>query len=417
MMKSLKEKLREKAIDHYSSMFSGDAIEEAKLKEISIRLLEDILSRERVSLSNEERESLIQDILNEFVGYGPIDRLMKDPSVTEIMINGVSSVYVERNGKKQSIDNLFHDEKQLMHLIYKLLAPTRRRVDESFPYTDITLKDGSRVNIIIPPLATDGAMITIRKFSRGLNTAEDIIRMGTMNKAMSDFLVSAIRARLNIVFSGATGVGKTTTVNVLSSYINPEERIITIEDTAELRLSQRHVVRLETRPPSIEGKGEVKIRDLFRNSLRMRPDRIILGEVRGDETLDMLQAICSGHRGSLAVVHSNSPQDLIYRMETMILTSGVPLTVEAIQRQIAAAINLIVQQEQLLDGSRKITHIAQINGLDKGRAVVEDIFTYHMDGFDSAGRIKGDWKYTGVKPCFLDDYEKCGVPFPSDCLV
>lgn len=412
MLNSLKEKLRQKAIDNYSSMFSGDAVEEAKLRELTMRLLNDIIQHDHISLGESEKRSILDDVIMEFIGYGAIDHLMKDPSITEIMINGTDTVYIERKGKKQLLEGMFPDEKQLYHLVYKLVAPTRRRVDEMTPYTDLTLKDGSRVNIIIPPLALDGPVITVRKFSREINTIEDLIRLGTMNKIMADFLISAVRARLNIVFSGATGVGKTTTLNVLSSYISPEERIITIEDTAELRLSQRHVVRLETRPPSVEGRGEVRIRDLFRNSLRMRPERIILGEVRGEETLDMLQAICSGHSGSLAVVHANSPEDLIYRLETMILTSGIALNIPAIQRQIGAAINLIVQQEQLLDGTRKVTHIAQLAGLRNDFVIVEDLFTFKMEEFDSAGRIKGDWVYSGAKPCFKAQYEKMAVPFP-----
>ncbi len=412
MTKSLKDRIRERAIDQYSTMFSGDTVEEARLKEICLRLLDDTIRRERITVSEEDQKTIVQEILNEFLGFGPLDRFMRDDEITEIMINGTESFYIEKNGRKMPVENVFVDDQQLMHVVYKILAPTRRRVDESFPMTDLTMRDGSRVNIIIPPLAIDGACITIRKFMKEIQTIEHLIAAQTLNAQMAEFLISAIKAKLNIVFAGATGVGKTTTLNVLSKYINPEERIITIEDTAELKLSQRHVVRLETRPPSIEGKGEVRIRELFRNSLRMRPDRIILGEVRGDETLDMLQAICSGHRGSLAVVHSNSPQDVIYRMETMILTSGVPISLEAIQRQIAAAINIIVQQEQLLDGSRKITHIAQIRGLKDGKVDVEDLFHFVQGKITDTGKIEGHWEMTGAEPAFVKLYEKTGTPFP-----
>lgn len=412
MSKELKERIRERAIDQYSTMFSGDTIEEARLREICLRLMDDTIRKERISVTEAEKKSIIQEILNEFLGLGPLDRFLHDDSITEIMINGTGSFFVEKHGKKVPVDNVFVDEQQLMHVVYKILAPTRRRVDESFPMTDLTMQDGSRVNIIIPPLALDGACITIRKFMKEIQTIEHLMGVHTLNADMAEFLISAIKAKLNIIFSGATGVGKTTTLNVLSTYINSDERIITIEDTAELRLSQRHVVRLETRPPSIEGRGEVKIRDLFRNSLRMRPDRIILGEVRGDETLDMLQAICSGHRGSLAVVHSNSPQDVVYRMETMILTSGVPISLEAIQRQIAAAINIIVQQEQLLDGSRKVTHIAQVKGLKDGKVDVEDLFQFVQGKILDNGKIEGHWVMTGAEPCFAKLYEKTGTPFP-----
>jgi len=301
-----------------------------------------------------------------------------------------------------------------MHTIYKMLAPTRRRVDETFPYTEIALRDGSRVNIIIPPLALDGPTVTIRKFLKEIRKVEDLINLGSMEKRMGDFLVACIKAKMNIIFSGATGAGKTTTLNVLSSYIPNNERIVTIEDTSELHLAQDHVVRLETRPSSIEGRGEITLRDLFKNSLRMRPDRIILGEIRGAEVLEMIQAICSGHGGALSVIHSNSPEDVLYRMEGMILTSGVALNMDAIHRLIGAAINLIVQQEQLLDGSRKITHITQINGLKDGRVVLEDIFVYEIEGIDSEGKVLGKWRATGIVPVFYPKFKKAGVDLPKE---
>jgi pilus assembly protein CpaF len=287
-------------------------------------------------------------------------------------------------------------------------------VDESYPHVDVSLKDGSRVNIIIPPLALDGPTVTIRKFSKELKKIEDLLVRQTMDKRMAELLVASIKAKVNIVFSGATGAGKTTTLNVLSTYIPDDERIVTIEDTAELHLNQDHVVRLETRQPNIEGRGEVTIRELFKNSLRMRPDRIILGEIRSGEALDLLQAICSGHTGSLAVIHANSPQEVIYRIETMILTSGLAITQEAIRRQIAAALNLIVQQEQLADGSRKITHITEIRGLKDGEIIMEDIFSYDVEKIDTGGKVIGKWKASGIKPLFYPRFHKMNIEINED---
>lgn len=412
--KDYKDKIRRRLFSEYSSLLSQDAIQAEDLGKVITNILEDIVSRERDKLSEEDKKKMISDVVDEFTGFGPIDPLMKDAHVTEIMINGTKKVYAERFGKAELTNITFDSEQQLMQLVYKLLAPTRRRVDESYPYTEISLKDGSRVNIIIPPLALDGSTITIRKFLKTIKTAEDLVKLGTLDQRMADFLITSIKAKANITFSGATGAGKTTTLNVLSSYISEEERIVTIEDTAELRLSQGHVVRLEARQPNIEGKGEVTIRDLFKNSLRMRPDRIILGEIRGAEALDMLQAICSGHTGSLSVIHANLPQDVIYRLETMIITSGVPISIESIHRQIAAAINLIVQQEQFIDGSRKVTYITQVNGLKDGQVVLEDIFVYDIEKIDSEGRLQGRWKATGVIPSFYPKFIQAGISLPKE---
>jgi len=320
---------------------------------------------------------------------------------------------VEKKGKKILSDIKFDDEQQLRCLIYKLLAPTRRRIDESFPYVDVSLKDGSRVNIIIYPLSLDGTSVTIRKFLGTIKKVEDLIKLDTLDQRMADFLVACIRAKINMLFSGATGAGKTTTLAVLSGYIDNNERIVTIEDTAELRLNQDHIVRLETRPPSIEGKGEVTIRDLFNNSLRMRPGRIILGEIRSSEALDMLQAMCSGHTGSLAVLHANSPTEVVYRLETMILTSGLPISLDIIHRQIAVAVHLIIQQSQLSDGTRKITNITQVNGLKDGTVVLEDIFRYEFSDF-SEGKVQGKFKATGVVPVFFGLFAKKGVPLSKE---
>ncbi len=414
MIRMLKAKVRDKVITSYGRLFSAEDISAQELESAVNKILSDFVSLERITLQGSDKERIIRELMNDFLGFGPIDSLMKDNRVTEIMINGPKKVFVERDGKSGLSEITFEDDKQLMYLIYKLLAPTRRRVDESCPYNDISLKDGSRVNIIIPPLALDGPSVTIRKFLKDLRVVEDLIKMGTMDRRMADFMVACIKAKINIMFSGSTGAGKTTTLGVLSNYISSDERIITIEDTAELHLNQPNLVRLETRMQSIEGKGEVSIGELFKNSLRMRPERIILGEIRSSEALDMLQAICSGHTGSLAVLHANTPQEVIYRLETMILTSGIPISLEAIHRQMTAAMDIIIQQEQLLDGSRKITYITQVNGMNDGQINLEDIFIYDLEGVSPEGKISGKWKATGIIPKFFKKFEKSGVPLSKD---
>lgn len=414
MTSSLKEKIRLKLIAEHSVLFSNKEFKENDLQNAINQVLESIAMHEHLSLSKEEKDKIINDLLDEFMGLGPIKNFLEDPSVSEIMVVGPNKVYIERKGKAELTKVVFDNERQLMHIIHRILEPSRRRVDESYPHTDVSLKDGSRVNIIIPPLALDGPVVTIRKFSKEIKRVEDLIKLDTLDKRMADFLVAAIKAKINIVFSGATGAGKTTTLNVLSSYISENERIVTIEDTAELRLNQDHVVRLETRPPTIEGRGEVTIRELFKNSLHMRPDRIILGEIRSGEALDLLQAICSGHTGSLAVIHASSPQDVIYRIETMILTSGLSITQEAIRRQIAAALNLIVQQEQFTDGTRKITHITEIRGLKDGEILMEDIFSYDIEKIDVEGKTIGKWVALGLKPLFYSKFKKLGIDLKED---
>lgn len=410
MTKAWKDKIRKRVI----SEFRGDNSDEGKLKEIISRVANEVILHESTGVPEQDKLKVIQELIDEFVGFGPIDPLMRDPSVTEIMINGPKKVYAEKNGKTALSGIAFDDDNQLMYLIHKILAPTRRHVDESCPYTDVSTPEGSRVNIIIPPLALDGATVTIRKFLEHIKDADDLIRLGTMDKRMADFLIASIKAKANMIFSGATGAGKTTALNVLSSYIANDERIVTIEDTAELHLRQEHVVRLEAKQANIEGRGEISLRELFKNTLRMRPDRIILGEIRGAEALDMLQAMCSGHSGSLAVIHANSPADVIHRLTTMILTTGLPITLEAIHRQIAAALNIIIQQEQLFDGSRKITRISQISGIKDGQAALEDIFVFQQEGFDPEGKVKGKWVATGVIPIFYSLFEKSGVNLPKE---
>jgi pilus assembly protein CpaF len=413
-IRELKRMIRDKVITQYKALFTQADVDENDLKAALASMLEEVAHRERIVITDEDKRRAINELRDEFIGFGPIDSLIKDPSVTEIMINGPKKVYIERNGKKQLSDISFDDEQQVMTMIYRILASTRRRVDESYPYTDVSMQDGSRLNIIIPPLALDGPTVTIRKFLKELSRVEDFIKLGTMDPRMADFLIACVKAKVNMLFSGATGSGKTTTLNMLSSYINNQERIVTIEDTAELHLAQEHVVRLETRQANIEGKGEITIRDLFKNTLRMRPGRIILGEARGPEALDMLQAMCSGHRGALAVLHASSPQDVIYRLETMVLTSGIPINLEAIHRQIAAAINLIIQHEQLPDGSRKITHLTQVNGIKDGQVALDNIFTYDLENVSIDGKVSGRFKSSGVVPVFYPLFARAGLVLPKE---
>lgn len=410
----LKDRIRHSLVSQYNALLTKDSFDEEEFRKSVTQIIEHIVNRPRKDLSEEDKKRIISELVDEFTGLGPIQILLKDPAITEIMINGPKKIYIEKQGRKMLSNITFDSEQQLMAVIHKILSPTRRRVDESYPYTDVSLKDGSRVNIIISPVCLEGPTVTIRKFLKELKTADNLMELGAFDKRMSDFLIACIKIKINMIFAGATGAGKTTTLNVLSSYIPEEERIVTIEDTAELHLNQEHVVRLEARQPNIEGKGEITIRNLFINSLRMRPDRIILGEIRDTAALDMLQAICSGHTGSLSVIHANSPQDCLYRLETMILTSGIPITLDAIHRQIAAAIQIMVQQEQMPDGSRKITHIAQVSGLKDGRVALEDIFTYELEGVDSKGQISGSWKATGVIPSFYPLFKKWNIDLPKE---
>ncbi len=411
---TLKNRVREDFIAKYSSILFKSAGNKTEVATVVRNILESILSQPRAALKEQERDNIINELVDEFSGFGPIEKLMMDPDVTEIMINGTHNVYVEKHGKKLLTEMKFDSDQQLMYVIQKILSPTRRRVDETVPYTDVCLPDGSRVNIIIPPLALDGPTITIRKFLRKIVKAENLIELGTLDRRMADFLIACIKAKINIIFAGATGSGKTTTVGVLSSYIGNDERTITIEDTAELHLAQDHVVRLESKPPNIEGKGEISIRDLFRNTLRMRPQRIILGEIRSAEALDMLQAMCSGHNGALSVIHANTPQEVLHRLETMILMSGIPISLEAIHRQIASSLHLIIQQDQLSDGSRKITRITQVNGLKDGWANLEDLFVYEITNVIEGGKVYGRFKATGIEPDFYPLFAKRGVVLSKD---
>ncbi len=370
-----------------------------------------ILEAEKIVLSRAERLRLFEAIAAEILGYGPIEPLLRDDTITEIMVNGPKQVYIERGGKLYKTDVTFENDDHVMRIIDRIVSPIGRRVDESTPYVDARLPDGSRVNIIIPPISLIGPVITIRKFSRDPFTVDDLIRFGTMTPEIAKFLEACVKARLNIIVSGGTGSGKTTTLNVLSSFIPEDERIITIENAAELQLHQEHVVTLESRPPNIEGKGEITIRDLVINALRMRPERIIVGECRGGEALDMLQAMNTGHDGSLTTLHSNSPRDTLSRLETMVLMAGMELPVRAIREQIASAVDLIVHQERLRDGTRKIVSITEVQGMEGDVIVLQDIFVFEKTGIRD-GKVIGEFKATGVRPKFIEKFEAMGIYLP-----
>jgi pilus assembly protein CpaF len=364
-----------------------------------------------------DRKKVVDELINDLTGFGPINPLLMDEEITEVMVNGPSHVYVERKGRIELTGIQFRDNEHVMNVIEKIVSPIGRRIDESSPMVDARLPDGSRVNAIIPPLALNGPTITIRKFSKDPYTIEDLIKFGTVTKEMAIFLEACVKANLNVFVSGGTGSGKTTTLNVLSNFIPEDQRIVTIEDAAELQLGQEHVISLESRPPNIEGKGAIMIRDLVRNSLRMRPDRIVIGEVRGGEALDMLQAMNTGHDGSLATGHSNSPRDMIARLETMVLLAGVELPVRAIREQIAGAVDLIIQQSRLKDGTRKIVNITEVQGLEGDVIVLQDIFSFQQDGIDENGKIKGRLIPTGVRPKFYEQLESSGIHIPASVFI
>lgn len=378
------------------------------------RVMDGYTSENGIALSSADRQRLLQEIMDEVFDFGPITPLLRDPTVSEIMVNGPYQVYVERNGVLEKTDIQFRDDAHVLRIIERIVSPLGRRIDESSPMVDARLPDGSRVNAIIPPLALNGPALTIRKFSRDPFQVADLIRFGTLTPEMAKFLEACVKARLNIIVSGGTGSGKTTTLGVLSSFIPESERIITIEDAAELQLRQEHWVRLETRPPNIEGKGEVTMRDLVRNALRMRPDRIVVGEVRGGEALDMLQAMNTGHDGSLTTGHANSPRDMLSRLETMVLMAGMDLPVRAIREQIASALDLIVHQSRMRDGSRKITHITEVVGMEGDTIVLQDIFVFEQTGTDVGGKVKGYFRSTGFRPKFLPKIHAAGIMLPDE---
>ena len=370
-----------------------------------------VLESEGIVLGRTERHRLFEAIVAEILGYGPIEPLLKDNTVTEIMVNGPKQVWVERNGKLEKTAIEFDDDDHVMRIIDRIVSPLGRRIDESSPMVDARLPDGSRINAVIPPISLIGPCLTIRKFSRDPLTVDDLIRFGTMTPEIAQFLKACVNARLNIVVSGGTGSGKTTLLNVLSSFIPSDERIVTIENAAELQLRQEHVVTLESRPPNIEGKGEVTIRDLVINALRMRPDRIVVGECRGGEALDMLQAMNTGHDGSMTTVHSNSPRDTLHRLETMVLMAGMDLPVRAIREQIASALDLIIHMARLKDGSRKIVAITEVQGMEGDVIVLQDIFVFEQTGFEN-GKVLGRIRPTGVRPKFVEKFEVANIYLP-----
>jgi len=391
---------------------SMDISQTAEVRRTIEELFENILAEERIVLSRPERRRLYEQIVAEILGLGPIEPLLADDQITEIMVNGSKNIYVERSGKIHRHPASFENDDHLMRIIDRIVAPLGRRIDESSPYVDARLPDGSRVNAVIPPISLVGPTLTIRKFSRNPITVDQLIEYGTVTAEAVEFLKSSVLARINTIISGGTGSGKTTLLNVLSQYIPSDERIITIENAAELQLRQEHVVTLESRPPNIEGRGEVTIQNLVVNCLRMRPDRIVVGEIRSEEALDMLQAMNTGHEGSLTTCHSNSPRDTLARIETMTLMAGMDLPVRAIREQVSSAIELVVHLERLRDGTRKVTHISEVQGMEGDVIVMADIFVFEQTGLED-GRVIGRLRPTGLRPRFIDKIEASGIHLPA----
>lgn len=374
-------------------------------------LFEQILAEENIVLSRPERARLFEQIAAEILGFGPLQPLLEDDTITEIMVNGPKNVYIERKGRLHRVPITFENNDHVMRVIDRIVAPLGRRIDESSPYVDARLPDGSRVNAVIPPISLVGPTLTIRKFSKNPITVEQLIQFGSISNEVIQFLKACVEARLNVLISGGTGSGKTTLLNVMSGFIPDDERIITIENAAELQLRQEHVVTLESRPPNIEGRGEITIRDLVINSLRMRPERIIVGECRGGETLDMLQAMNTGHDGSMTTAHANTPRDALSRVETMCLMAGMDLPVRAIREQVASAIDVICQQERMRDGTRKVTNVSEVSGMEGDVITMTDIFTFEQTGMD-AGKVVGRLRATGMRPKFMEKIEEAGINLP-----
>jgi pilus assembly protein CpaF len=416
MFRELRGKLHFKVVEELGPTLFDRQMSDAELRLRVLEMLEWALDQEEsVPLTRADRTQLLNEIASDVLGYGPIDPLLNDPDITEIMVNGPHSVFVERHGKIVKTDFRFVDEVHLRRIIDKIVGQIGRRIDEATPMVDARLPDGSRVNAIVHPLAIGGPFLTIRKFAVDPLTEADLVQFNTLNKSTADFLHQCVKGRLNIIISGGTGSGKTTTLNVLSSYLPGDERIVTIEDAAELQLHQEHVLSLESRPPNLEGKGQITIRDLVRNSLRMRPDRIVVGEARGGEALDMLQAMNTGHDGSMTTIHSNSPRDTLARIETMVLMAGFDLPVRAIREQVASAVNLIVHQTRLRDGTRRITHITEIEGMEGEIITLQDLFLFDFGmGVDESGRYLGRLKATGIRPTFSGHLEDFGIRLPAN---
>ena len=379
-------------------------------------VIQELLDREnqRVPLSLFDRENVINDVFDELFGLGPLEVLLKDPTISDILVNRASQVYIEREGRLEETDIVFRDDRHVMQIIERIVSAVGRRIDESTPMVDARLQDGSRVNVIIPPLALEGPVMSIRRFRTDRLGADDLVGRESLTKPMLDFLRGAVASRLNIIVSGGTGAGKTTLLNILSSFISDRERVVTIEDAAELMLRQRHVVRLETRAANIEGKGAVRQRQLVINALRMRPDRIVVGEVRGEEALDMLQAMNTGHDGSLTTIHANSPRDALYRLDTMVAMANLNIPERAIRQQVASAVNLLVQINRMADGTRKVTSISEITGMEQDVITMQEIFAFNKTGIDKSGKVVGMFKATGIRPKCSDLLATAGHPLPME---
>jgi pilus assembly protein CpaF len=399
----LKESVHEELLVQLGPKLYDANLSPSELEAMVRQALADVMAASDRPLTSTDRQRITQEISDDILGYGPIEPYLRDDSVSEVMVNGPFDIWLERKGKLTRVEAKFNDEAHLRRTIDKIVSRIGRRIDESSPMVDARLPDGSRVNAVVPPLSIDGSSLTIRKFSRDPLTAEDLIEFGTLSRKTADFLDACVRGRLNVIVSGGTGAGKTTTLNVLSSFIPHDERIVTIEDAAELQLKQEHVVRLESRPSNIEGKGEVTIRDLVKNSLRMRPDRIVVGEVRDASALDMLQAMNTGHDGSICTVHSNGPRDTLARLETLVLMAGMDLPMRAIREQVASAVDVIVHQARLKDGTRRITHVTEVERMEGDVITLQDVFLFDNGaGFDAEGRSMGTLKATGLRPKFLE---------------
>jgi pilus assembly protein CpaF len=411
-------RVQERLVESLGPRLYDATMSDTELEGLVHQRLRELLDEEETSLSAQEKLLIVRQIGDSVLGLGPLEPFVRDPEVTEIMVNNWDTIYVERSGKLYWTGAKFHDEQQLRRTIDKIVGKIGRRVDEASPYVDARLPDGSRVNAIIPPLAIDGPTLTIRKFAADPYQADDLVEFGTMTSAVSRFLEACVRGRVNVLVAGGTGAGKTTTLNVLSSFIPDDERILTIEDAAELRLQQPHVVRLEARPPNIEGKGQVTIRDLVRNALRMRPDRIVVGEVRGAEALDMLQAMNTGHDGSISTIHCNSPRDALSRLETITSMAGMELSNKSIREQIAAALQLIVYQQRLKDGTRRFTHVTEVAGMEGDVITLQDIFLFDFSaGLDEEGKFRGRLKATGLRPKFLEKLAERGVYLDAELFA
>lgn len=408
--RALKGEAAKKLYDRIGARLNDPSLTEEQLHGIVRAELNRVVEEASIPLSSGERQRLNDSVRDDLLGYGPLEPLLEDDSVTEVMVNGPDAIYVERDGRLEPSDARFSSEQHLRLIIERIVSRMGRRIDESTPMVDARLPDGSRVNAIIPPLAFNGSSLTIRKFGKNPHTVQDLLRFGTLTPQMTELLEACVNANLNIIISGGTGTGKTTLLNVLSSFIPNTERIITIEDSVELQLQQEHVVRLESRPPNVEGKGGVVIRDLLRNSLRMRPDRIVVGEVRGGESLDMLQAMNTGHDGSMSTVHANSPRDAISRLETLVLMAGMDLPLRAIREQIASAVDVIVQLTRLRDGTRRVTAVTEVQGMESDTVTLQDVFLFdYSAGVDASGRFLGRPVSTGIRPRFTKRFDDLGI--------